>query len=541
MTNSNNYKGKSYLAVIILGVMFFGLLRYHIPITDIFFRTADQDTLFLLQSLDQINSHTISYFDHPGFLPITIITLWLKLLKNLGFFDETFFNIQTQPSLTSLFFSLIIALRILSGMLCIFLLMIFFKLVNISNRKISLVSLIATTTLLMTRALFIHFLAYRSELIACLFALFSLILFLRSSLIKTNLIKLFVMIYISGLCFYFSLLSKVQALVLLGIAPILIALAKEGFKKKNAEELDFLKNKKAFWIPFMISSVLAIPGIEATSLILEPKFYHIIFILWLVYTCYLITSADSFYTRVQYTILNVLIWLNGFFSGFLLIFYSYHLRAHFAVLHPLDILSNYCEFGKCSNFNFKEFQEIFLKASLVFFEEIHIGIFSFDIDSLIYILGFSLLSLGLFLKVLKRDNFIRLFLLYLLSILTNILFRFRYALTPGLHIPVYYEIFCIIPVIIVSFICLKAFDEKKFRYLIQITLFLFFIFGFNSILVNLTRWTDGNFSFLPLRSRPIDICASNYAPSMFRTLAEKGWCSDDLSLDPMSNNLINPN
>ncbi|UTD29400.1 hypothetical protein [Bradyrhizobium sp. WD16] len=208
------------LAAILLALAAsFALLGY----TTVYWRHADMDFMVIYSSLALNDGQPQQFFDHPAYLTIVAVRLWLKALHTLGLLDAASLGTLPPASDVAAFDAamthVVRAARLVSFATTLAFVSVFAVLVRRLVRDWR-VALLATFAFAFSGGIAVHLRILRSELIAACFVLFALMLLIAAGR-RASTLRPLVAGSAAALC-VLALENKVHAILLIAALPVLL-------------------------------------------------------------------------------------------------------------------------------------------------------------------------------------------------------------------------------------------------------------------------------------------------------------------------------
>src|SRR5260370_38995285 len=189
----------------------------------IYWRNADMDFMVIYNALVLNDGKPQLFFDHTAYITSLSLKLWFQLLHTLGLLDG--YSLSTIPPasnaavLHAAMTGAVRAGRVLAWLIATGCVLIFAALVRLIVRDWR-VALMATFALAFSGGIAVHSRILRSELVAACPVIFSLMILIAVGR-RAGVARPLWMAVAAGLC-VLGLVNKVQALLLLGVLPLLV-------------------------------------------------------------------------------------------------------------------------------------------------------------------------------------------------------------------------------------------------------------------------------------------------------------------------------
>ena len=226
----------------------------------IYWRNADMDFMVIYNALALNDGKPQSFFDHTGYITILSVKIWFQLLHRLGLLDAYALSAIPPASDATAFdaamTSAVRAGRILAWLIATGCVLVFAALARLILRDWR-VALIATLAFAFSGAIAVHSRILRTELVAACPVIFALLILIavgrRGSIARPLGIAV-----AAALC-VFGLENKVQAILLIGLLPLLVV----PFGSAGSASVAFWRDARSGWPAAIIAAVAALAAVWA--------------------------------------------------------------------------------------------------------------------------------------------------------------------------------------------------------------------------------------------------------------------------------------
>jgi hypothetical protein len=226
----------------------------------IYWRNADMDFMVIYNALALNDGKPQSFFDHTGYITILSVKIWFQLLHRLGLLDAYALSAIPPASDATAFdaamTSAVRAGRILAWLIATGCVLVFAALARLILRDWR-VALIATLAFAFSGAIAVHSRILRTELVAACPVIFALLILIavgrRGSIARPLGIAV-----AAALC-VFGLENKVQAILLIGLLPLLVV----PFGSAGSASVAFWRDARSGWPAAIIAALAALAAVWA--------------------------------------------------------------------------------------------------------------------------------------------------------------------------------------------------------------------------------------------------------------------------------------
>ena len=226
----------------------------------VYWRNADMDFMVIYNALALNDGKPQSFFDHTGYITILSVKVWFQLLHRLGLLDAYALSAIPPASDATAFdaamTSAVRAGRILAWLIATGCVLVFAALARLILRDWR-VALIATLAFAFSGAIAVHSRILRTELVAACPVIFALLILIavgrRGSIARPLGIAV-----AAALC-VFGLENKVQAILLIGLLPLLVV----PFGSAGSASVAFWRDARSGWPAAIIAALAALAAVWA--------------------------------------------------------------------------------------------------------------------------------------------------------------------------------------------------------------------------------------------------------------------------------------
>jgi hypothetical protein len=315
-----------------------------------YWRNADMDFVVIYNALAMNAGHPQSYFDHTAYLTILSAKSWFALLHRLGLLDAWSLTAMPPPGDAAAFevamTHAIRAGRVLAFLMAIGCVLVFAGLCRLILRDWR-VAFVATLAFALSGSIAVHSRILRSELVAACPVIFALMILMAAGR-RAFLARPLALAAAAALC-VLALEDKVQAILLIGIIPVLIL----PFGGAKSASLTFWTTRAA-WLGVTLAAIAALSSLGAAwpliatgldrGLLDAAKFHPLLFdrfgvnqaaLLAMIIAC-MIAYAAIWRVSSAETLASILAVCAGASAALLLLYSDYNSANAIAVINPLE-------------------------------------------------------------------------------------------------------------------------------------------------------------------------------------------------------------
>ena len=224
----------------------------------IYWRNADMDFMVIYNALVLNDGKPQSFFDHTGYITILSVKIWFQLLHRLGLLDAYALSAIPSASNAGAFdaamTSAVRAGRLLALLIATGCVLVFAALVRLILRDWRVV-LIATLAFAFSGAIAVHSRILRTELVAACPVIFALLILIAVGR-RASIARPLGIAVAAALC-VFGLENKVQAILLIGLLPLLVV----PFGSAGSASVAFWRDARSGWPAAIIAAVAALAAV----------------------------------------------------------------------------------------------------------------------------------------------------------------------------------------------------------------------------------------------------------------------------------------
>jgi hypothetical protein len=224
----------------------------------IYWRNADMDFMVIYNALVLNDGKPQSFFDHTGYITILSVKIWFQLLHRLGLLDAYALSAIPPASDAGAFdaamTSAVRAGRILAWLIATGCVLVFAALTRLILRDWR-VALIATLAFAFSGAIAVHSRILRTELVAACPVIFALLILIATGR-RGSIARPLGIAVAAALC-VFGLENKVQAILLIGLLPLLVV----PFGSAGSASIAFWRDARSGWPAAIIAALAALAAV----------------------------------------------------------------------------------------------------------------------------------------------------------------------------------------------------------------------------------------------------------------------------------------
>jgi hypothetical protein len=224
----------------------------------IYWRNADMDFMVIYNALVLNDGKPQSFFDHTGYITILSVKIWFQLLHRLGLLDAYALSAVPPASDAGAFdaamTSAVRAGRILAWLIATGCVLVFAALARLILRD-RRVALIATLAFAFSGAIAVHSRILRTELVAACPVIFALLILIAAGC-RASIARPLGIAVAAALC-VFGLENKVQAILLIGLLPLLVV----PFGSAGSASVAFWRDARSGWPAAIIAALAALAAV----------------------------------------------------------------------------------------------------------------------------------------------------------------------------------------------------------------------------------------------------------------------------------------
>jgi hypothetical protein len=224
----------------------------------IYWRNADMDFMVIYNALVLNDGKPQSFFDHTGYITILSVKIWFQLLHRLGLLDAYTLSAIPPASDAGAFdaamTSAVRAGRILAWLIATSCVLVFAALARLILRDWR-VALIATLAFAFSGAIAVHSRILRTELVAACPVIFALLILIAVGR-RASIARPLGIAVAAALC-VFGLENKVQAILLIGLLPLLVV----PFGSAGSASIAFWRDARSGWPAAIIAALAALAAV----------------------------------------------------------------------------------------------------------------------------------------------------------------------------------------------------------------------------------------------------------------------------------------
>ena len=224
----------------------------------IYWRNADMDFMVIYNALVLNDGKPQSFFDHTGYITILSVKIWFQLLHRLGLLDA--YALSAIPpacdagAFDAAMTSAVRAGRILAWLIATGCVLVFAALARLILRD-RRVALIATLAFAFSGAIAVHSRILRTELVAACPVIFALLILIAAGC-RASIARPLGIAVAAALC-VFGLENKVQAILLIGLLPLLVV----PFGSAGSASVAFWRDARSGWPAAIIAALAALAAV----------------------------------------------------------------------------------------------------------------------------------------------------------------------------------------------------------------------------------------------------------------------------------------